>query len=170
MAAILFTGRRVKPMLVSPVPTPIRNGTPRLPITRNYIGISPTIDCRCAAIYRQVSPTNVNNIVRSKKNVFEITDIWRSICTNLNIPLRVNSWRPRRNRRHFADDNFKCIFFSENVFISIKCWLKFIPKGPISNIPALFQIMAWRRPGDKPLFEPMMIILLAHFAHTASLS
>ena len=25
------------------------------------------------------------------------------------------------------------------------------PKGPINNIPALIQIMAWRRPGDKPL-------------------
>ena len=35
--------------------------------------------------------------------------------------------------------------------------MKFVPKGPINNIPALIQIMAWRRPGDKPLFEPMMI-------------
>ena len=25
--------------------------------------------------------------------------------------------------------------------------LKFVPKGPINNIPALVQIMAWRRPG-----------------------
>ena len=32
---------------------------------------------------------------------------------------------------------------------------KFIPKGPIDNIPALVQIMARRRPGDKP--EPMMV-------------
>ena len=30
------------------------------------------------------------------------------------------------------------------------------------NIPALVQIMAWRRPGDKPLSEPMMGSLLAH--------
>ena len=28
--------------------------------------------------------------------------------------------------------------------------LKFVPKGPINNIPALVQIMAWRRPGEKP--------------------
>ena len=27
----------------------------------------------------------------------------------------------------------------------------FVSKGPISNIPALVQIMAWRRPGDKPM-------------------
>ena len=62
----------------------------------------------------------------------------------------INTLRPRRNRRHFADDIFKCIF------------LKFIPKGPINNIPTLVQIMAWRRPGDKPLSEPMMIISLTH--------
>ena len=35
----------------------------------------------------------------------------------------------------------------------------FFPKGPINNIPALVQIMAWRRPGDKPLSEPMLVRL-----------
>ena len=29
--------------------------------------------------------------------------------------------------------------------------------GPINNIPALVQIMAWRRQGDKPLSEPMIV-------------
>ena len=38
----------------------------------------------------------------------------------------------------FADDIFKCIFFIENVWIPIKISLKFVPKGPIDNIPALF--------------------------------
>ena len=36
-----------------------------------------------------------------------------------------------------------------HVYISIKISL-FVPKGPINNIPALVQIMAWRRSGDKP--------------------
>ena len=40
--------------------------------------------------------------------------------------------------------------------LPIKISLKFVPKGPINNIPALVQIMAWRRTGDKPLSEPMM--------------
>ena len=66
------------------------------------------------------------------------------------------------NGRHFADDIFKHIFFNENVWISIKISLKFVPKGPINNIPALVQIMAWRRPGDKPLSEPMMVTLPMH--------
>ena len=74
----------------------------------------------------------------------------------------LNSLRPRQNGRNFADDTFKCFFFNEKVWISIKSSLKFVPKGPINNIPALLQIMAWRQPGDKPLSEPMMVSLLTH--------
>ena len=33
---------------------------------------------------------------------------------------------------------------------------EFVPRGPIDNKPALVQVMAWRRKGDKPLPEPMM--------------
>ena len=78
----------------------------------------------------------------------------------------INTLRPRQNGRHFADDIFKCIFLNENVWISIRISLKFVPKGLINNIPALVQIMAWRRPGDKPLFEPMMASLLTHICVT----
>ena len=80
----------------------------------------------------------------------------------------LNTLRQRRNRRHFADDIFKCIFLNENVLTSIKISLKFILKGPINNIPALIQVMAWRRPGDKPSSEPMMIILLTPICITRS--
>ena len=68
--------------------------------------------------------------------------------------------------RHFPDDIFKCILLNENVFILIKISLKFIPKGPINNIPALVQIMAWSRPGDKPLSEPMVVGFLTHICVT----
>ena len=61
----------------------------------------------------------------------------------------------RQNRQHFPDDIFKCIFMKENVWIPIKISLKFVPKGPVNNIPLLVQIMAWRCPGDKPLSEPI---------------
>ena len=77
-----------------------------------------------------------------------------------------NTLRPRRNGQHFADDIFKRIFFNENAWISIEIPLKFVPKGPIYNIPALVQIMAWRRPGDKPLSEPMMDSLPTHICVT----
>ena len=78
----------------------------------------------------------------------------------------VNTLRPRQNGGRFPDDIFKCIFLNENVWISIKISLKFVPRGPINNIPALVQIMAWRRQGDKPLSESMMVRLLTHICVT----
>ena len=77
-----------------------------------------------------------------------------------------NTLRPRQNGRHFPDDNFKRIFFNEDVKIPIRISLKFVPKGPIDNIPSLVQIMAWRRAGHKPLFEPKMVNLLKHICVT----
>ena len=53
-------------------------------------------------------------------------------------------------------DIFKCIFFNENDMIPIQISLKFVASSPIDNKPALVQVMAWRRIGDKPLPEPMM--------------
>ena len=77
-----------------------------------------------------------------------------------------NSLRPRLNRCPFADDIFKRIFLNENVRISINISLKFVPKGLINNIPALVLIMAWRRPGDKPFSEPMLVRSLTHICVT----
>ena len=59
----------------------------------------------------------------------------------------------------FPDDIFICIFLNENVGVLLKISPKYVPKGPINNIPALLQIMAWRRPGDKSLSETMMVSL-----------
>ena len=74
----------------------------------------------------------------------------------------LNTLRPKQDGRHFTDDTLKCIFLNENVTISINISLKFVPKGRIHNITLLVQSMAWRRPGDKPLFEPMMVRLPTH--------
>ena len=90
------------------------------------------------------------------ESVLNITKVQRSL----------NTLRPRQNGRRFADDTFKRIFLNENVRISIKISLKFVPKGPINNIPALVQIMAWRRSGDKPLSEPVMVRLLTYICVT----
>ena len=73
-----------------------------------------------------------------------------------------NKLRPGQDGRLFADDIFKCIFLNENAWISIKISLKLVHNGPISNTPALVQIMAWRRPGDKPLSESIMVSLLTY--------
>ena len=74
------------------------------------------------------------------------------------VPVQVNTLRPRKNDHHFQDI-FKCIFLNENIWISIKISLKFVPNDLIKNIPALLQMMAWRRSGDKPLSERMVVRL-----------
>ena len=78
----------------------------------------------------------------------------------------VNTLRLRQNGRHFPDNIFKCIFLNENWCISMKISLKFVPQGLVNNIPALVQIMAWCRSGDKPLSEPMMVSLSTHICVT----
>ena len=54
-----------------------------------------------------------------------------------------------------ADDNFKCIFLKENDRILIHISLKYVPRSPTDNKPALVQVMAWCRIGNKPLPELM---------------
>ena len=66
--------------------------------------------------------------------------IWDNFTGGAN---ELNTLRPGQDGRRFADDTFKRIFLNENVGISIKISLKFVPKGPINSIPALVQIMAW---------------------------
>ena len=62
-------------------------------------------------------------------------------------------WPPFRRRY------IQCIFFNENVWIPIEISLTFVPKGAINNTPSLVQTMAWCRPGDNPLSEPMLVRL-----------
>ena len=76
-------------------------------------------------------------------------------------PQWVNTLRPRQHGRHFAD-HFRRIFLNKNVRISINISLRFVPKGSINNIPPLVQKMAWRRLGDKPFSEPMVVRLPTH--------
>ena len=90
----------------------------------------------------------------------------RTISAKQNQGNLINTLRLRQNGWHFADDIFKCIFFSENVWTLIKISLKFVPKVPINKIPALVQIIAWSRPGDSPLSEAMLLSLTMHICIT----
>ena len=116
-------------------------------------------------IFRWQSPkTSFTGSAQDSHSEFE-----KYTCSIMFLSLRdhcVNTLRPRQNGRHFADAIFMCLFLNENVWIMIKISLKFVPKGPSNNIPALVQIMAWRRPGDKPLSEPMLVSLLTHICVT----
>ena len=49
---------------------------------------------------------------------------------------RLNS-SPGQNGCNFADDILKCIFIDGMFCISIQISLKFVPRGPINNIPVL---------------------------------
>ena len=64
----------------------------------------------------------------------------------------------------FSRQHFEMDFLHENLWISIKISLKFLPRGPVNIIPALVQIMAWHQPGNKPLSEPLMVSLLMHLS------
>ena len=100
-------------------------------------------------------------LIKVGKTPFHYTMMKEDVYTwpiwEFSVGIPLNTLRPRQNGRHFADDIFKGIFMNENVWIPIKISLKFVPKSPINDIPALVQIMAWRRPGDKPLSEPMLV-------------
>ena len=80
------------------------------------------------------------------------------ICFNFSF----NTLRPGQNGSHFTDETLKCILLNGNVRIQFKSLLMFVPNGPINNIPALVQLMAWRRPGAKSLSEPMVVRLSTH--------
>ena len=83
----------------------------------------------------------------------------------------LNTLRQRQNGRHFPDDILKCLFLNENILMVIKISLKFVPKVPINGIPALVQIMAWHRIGNKPLSEPKMTQFNdAYMRHPASMT
>ena len=45
--------------------------------------------------------------------------------------LFLNALSPRQYGRHFPYDIFKCIFVNEYMWVSIKIWLKFVPKGQV---------------------------------------
>ena len=72
-----------------------------------------------------------------------------------------NTLGAKQNGRHLPDDILNFLFTNLDYDFS-----EFVPKGPIDNIPALVQIMAWRPPGDKPLSEPKTVNLLTHVCLT----
>ena len=113
-------------------------------------------------------------VIIMSENVFNITIIFKAtiignvvVIANVVIIViihhRFNTLRPRQYGRPFPENIFKCILLNANVWISLKISLKFVP---INTIPASVQIMAWRRPGDKPLSGPMMVKLPTHICAT----
>ena len=71
---------------------------------------------------------------------------------------------------HWSPDTMVIIFqtfsWMKTYEFRLKISLKLVLKGPTNNIPALVQIMGWRRSGDKPLYEPMIVSSLTHICVT----
>ena len=67
---------------------------------------------------------------------------WRPFCIGLNV---LTHFPLNKMVASLTDNIFKCIFLNENHIIPIQISLKFIPRSPIDNKPALVQVMAWRR-------------------------
>ena len=78
----------------------------------------------------------------------------------------VNILRPRQNGRQFPYNIFKCYFLNETPQMLINSSLEFVLKDLVNHTPAFVQIMAWDRPGDKPLSKPVMSSLLKHICVT----
>ena len=140
-----------------------------LPCVCLYFGVSPH-----TCMTQSQSRTNIENICIYIYIYIYIYMLYMyygvngALCSWLAVVLwtLLNSLRPRQNNRLFADDTFKRIFLNKDIRISTKNSLKFVHKGLINNIPALVLIMAWCRPGDKPLSEPMLVTSLTHICVT----
>ena len=71
--------------------------------------------------------------------------------SSLHIEAKTICWHP-------AGDIFKCIFLKKkHMDIDYS-----FPRVKLTDFAVLAQTMAWRRPGDEPLSEPMMAHLLTH--------
>ena len=101
------------------------------------------------------------NVNKGEKNKIKI-DFHRSNMRQSLKHIEAETKWPPFSRWHFQMHFFRM----KNMWISIKILLEFVPKGPINNIPACVQIMAWCRSSDKPLSEPIMVSLLMHICVT----
>ena len=115
------------------------------------------------------SPTqNIPRTIHKMNDLYHLRScIWilGSCVFTLNL-----SWGLWVVRTHWGRDKIAANFLATisnafswmkiRIFRLIKIPLKFVPKAPINNIPALFQVMARRRPGYKPLSEPIMACFL----------
>ena len=91
---------------------------------------------------------------------------WGHSVSSVTFQARLTHWGRDKMADIFQTTFSHAFSWMKNVWIFIKISMKFVPKGPIDKIPSLVQIMAWRRPGDKPLSETMMVSLLMHICGT----
>ena len=65
--------------------------------------------------------------------------------------------RLRQNDRYCSDDILKFIFANGSTWVLIQISMKFVPKSPVNNKPALVLVMAWRQTGELAQTEIEMV-------------
>ena len=108
-----------------------------------------------------LKPFNIlqGNLNQNMKSSFQVNAFKKSFCSSLN---GLTHWG--RGKMAAVSQTTLSNAFSWMKMYEFRLrfhWILF-PGGPINNIPALVQIMARRRPGDKPLPEPMVVSLPTH--------
>ena len=122
------------------------------------------------SVYLGTSVTLIFPADSARESLIHLTQGWA--CNVWRIHLWLYKYTPLT---HWDRDKMNAI--SQTTFSSACSWmkmwgipteisLKFVPKDPINNTPALVQIIAWRRPGDKPLSESMAVSSLTHICVT----
>ena len=127
----------------------------------------------CLTLWGQVSHICVSNqIIIGSDNSLLLCQrqaiIWTKAGILLIEPSATNFSEILIKFKHFHSRKciWRCCHWNGNVWTSIKIIEKFVPNGPINNILALVQIMAWCRAGNNPLSEPMMLSLPMHICIT----
>ena len=93
------------------------------------------ISLACLVFANILSDTSLFVFIFMLSLASSFVDTLLSVWTRLvRHSLLFNTLRLRQNGHHFPDDIFNCIFLNENVWISTKISLKFVPKGPINNM------------------------------------
>ena len=134
--------------------------SPSWPQTITHSNVEFSFIENCTPWYNSSQTYTEIQIIPLMKNVWKYPS-WAVVIVGL-LTLEFNTLRPRQNGRFFSRPHFKMHFLEWKVWISIIISLKFVSKRPINNNTALVQIMAWRRPGDEPLSELMVVSLLTH--------
>ena len=114
------------------------------------------------------------HLIHSTKSPAYRVHLWHVHLTTAALTMwrSINQWS---ELTHWVRD--KTATISQTTFSNAFSWKKIyefrlrfhwglFPKVRINNIPAVVQIMAWRRPDDQPLSEPMMFRLLVHICVT----
>ena len=102
--------------------------------------------------------------------VFQPTGRWCFQQFHRIVPVAVNYWGQDKIDAILQTTFSNAFSWMENVWILLKISLKFVPKVWINNITALVQIMDWRRPGNEPLSEPVMVNFLMYIYASLCLS